>query len=160
MTPSSLHTLDKTSRVRLATRFRGRRGQSLVEFSLIMPVLFLAMTGMLSFGMAMHDYLALTNGVNYGAQVLSMSRGQTTDPCATAAAAVQSAAPSLTSANLSYTISVNGTSYTGTTCTTGAANMVQGTTARVTVGYPCVLAVYGMNAPACGLKAATSELIQ
>jgi Flp pilus assembly protein TadG len=160
MTPSSLHTLDKTSRVKLPTRFRGRRGQSLVEFSLIMPVLFLAMTGVLSFGMTMHDYLVLTNGVNSGAQVLSMSRGQTTDPCATASAAVQSAAPSLTSANLSYTISVNGTSYTGTTCTTGAANMVQGTTAKVTVGYPCVLAVYGMSAPACGLKATTSDLIQ
>ena len=113
MTPSSPHTLDKTSRAELPTRSRGRRGQSLVEFSLIMPVLFLAMTGMLSFGMTMHDYLVLTNGVNSGAQVLSMSRGQTTDPCATASAAVQGAAPSLTSANLSYTISVNGTSYTG-----------------------------------------------
>ncbi len=125
-----------------------------------MPVLFLAMTGMLSFGMTMHDYLTLTNGVNYGAQVLSMSRGQTTDPCATAVAAVQSASPSLTSANLTYTFSINGTSYTGTSCTTGAANMIQGDTAQVTVGYPCVLAVYGMHAPACGLKTTTSELIQ
>jgi Flp pilus assembly protein TadG len=160
MTPSSPHIPDKMSRAELKTRTRRRRGQSLVEFSLIMPVLFLAMTGMLSFGMTMHDYLALTNGVNSGAQVLSMSRGQTTDPCATASAAVQSAAPSLTSANLSYTISVNGTSYTGTTCTTAATNMLQGTSAQVTVGYPCVLAVYGMNAPACGLKATTAELIQ
>jgi Flp pilus assembly protein TadG len=160
MTSSSLHTLDKTPRAELPTRSRSRRGQSLVEFSLIMPVLFLAMTGMLSFGITMHDYLVLTNGVNSGAQVLSMSRGQTTDPCATASAAVQGAAPSLTSASLSYTISVNGTSYTGTTCTAAATNMLQGTSAQVTVGYPCVLAVYGMHAPACGLKASTSELIQ
>jgi Flp pilus assembly protein TadG len=152
MTTSSPHTLDKKS--------RARRGQSLVEFSLIMPVLFLAMTGMLSFGMTMHDYLALTNGVNYGAQVVSMSRGQTSDPCATAVAAVQSAAPSLASANLSYTFSINGTSYSGTTCTLGAANMIQGVTAKVTVGYPCVLAVYGLSAPACGLKSTTAELIQ
>src|SRR5580700_9028722 len=98
MTPSSPHTLDKTSRAELRTRPRGRRGQSLIEFSLIMPVLFLAMTGLLSFGMTMHDYLSLTNGVNYGAQVLSMSRGQTADPCATAVSAVQSAAPSLVTA--------------------------------------------------------------
>jgi len=132
----------------------------MVEFSLIMPVLFLAMTGMLSFGMTMHDYLTLTNGVNYGAQVLSMSRGQTTDPCATAVAAVESAAPSLTSANLSFTYSINGTSYSGTSCTAAAANMVQGATATVTTGYPCVLAVYGMHAPACGLKTTTAELIQ
>jgi Flp pilus assembly protein TadG len=132
----------------------------LVEFSLIIPVLFLAMTGMLSFGMTMHDYLALTNGVNYGAQALSMSRGQTTDPCATAVAALQSAAPSLVSANLTFTYSINGTSYSGTTCTGGAANMVQGVTAKVTVGYPCVLAVYELHAPACGLKSTTAEMIQ
>jgi Flp pilus assembly protein TadG len=160
MTPSSPLTIDKKSRAELQTRSRRRRGQSLVEFSLIMPVLFLAMTGMLSFGMTMHDYLVLTNGVNSGAQVLSMSRGQTTDPCATAYAAVQSAAPSLTAANLSFTFSINGTAYTGTTCTAAAANMLQGVTAQVTAGYPCVLAVYGMSAPACGLKATTAELIQ
>jgi Flp pilus assembly protein TadG len=132
----------------------------LVEFSLIMPVLFLAMTGILSFGMTMHDYLTLTNGVNYGAQVLSMSRGQTTDPCATAVAAVEGAGPSLVSANLTFTYSINGTSYSGTSCTAAAANMLQGVTAQVTVSYPCVLAVYGMHAPACGLKSTTSELIQ
>jgi len=131
-----------------------------VEFSLIMPVLFLAMTGILSFGMTMHDYLSLTNGVNYGAQVLSMSRGQTTDPCATAVAAVQSASPSLVSANLTYAFSINGTAYSGTSCASGAANMLQGVTARVTVGYPCVLAVYGFSTPGCGLKSTTAELIQ
>lgn len=160
MTTSSPHTPDKTSRAALETRSRGRRGQSLVEFSLIMPVLFLAMTGLLSFGMTMHDYLALTNGVNYGAQVLAMSRGQTADPCATAVAAVESASPSLTSANLTFTYSINGTAYSGTSCTAGAANMVQGVTAQVTVSYPCVLAVYGLSAPACGLKSTTAELIQ
>jgi Flp pilus assembly protein TadG len=160
MTPSSSHTLDKKSSAELQTRSRRRRGQSLVEFSLIMPVLFLTMTGLLSFGMTMHDYLSLTNGVNYGAQVLSMSRGQTADPCATAVAAVESAAPSLASANLTFTYSINGTSYSGTSCTAGAANMLQGVTARVTVGYPCVLAVYGLAAPGCGLKSTTAELIQ
>ncbi len=137
-----------------------RRGQSMVEFSLVMPVLFLTMTGMLSFGMTMHDYLVLTNGVNSGAQVLAMSRGQTSDPCATASAAVQSAAPSLTTTKLSYSFVINGTSYSGTSCTSGAASMVQGATAQVTASYPCVLAVYGMGIPSCGLKTLTSELIQ
>jgi len=160
MKPSSPHTLDKTSRAELRTRSHRRRGQSLVEFSLIMPVLFLAMTGLLSFGMTMHDYLTLTNGVNYGAQVLSMSRGQTTDPCATAVAALESSGPSLVSANLTFTYAINGTSYSGTSCTAAAANMLQGAAAQVTVSYPCVLAIYGMHAPACGLKSTTSELIQ
>jgi Flp pilus assembly protein TadG len=132
----------------------------MVEFTLIMPILFLAMTGMLSFGMTMHDYLTLTNGVNSGAQILAMSRGQTTDPCATAVAAIENAAPSLVSAKLTFSYTINGTRYSGTSCTSGAANMVQGATAQVWAGYPCVLAVYGWNAPACGLKSTTAELIQ
>lgn len=136
----------------------------MVEFTLIMPILFLSMTGMLSFGMTMHDYLTLTNAVNSGAQVLAMSRGQTTDPCATAVAAIESAGPSLVSTKLTFSYTINGTSYSGTSCpspsSTASSNMVQGATVQVWASYPCVLAVYGWNAPACGLKSTTAELIQ
>jgi Flp pilus assembly protein TadG len=137
-----------------------RRGQSLVEFSLVMPVLFLTVTGMLSFGLSLHDDLVLTNGVNSAAQVLSISRGQTTDPCATAVSAVQNASPSLVNANLSYTFVLNGASFTSTSCTSGAADMVQGASAQITAAYPCVLAIYSMHIPGCNLRAQTTEVIQ
>jgi Flp pilus assembly protein TadG len=137
-----------------------RRGQSLVEFSLVMPLLFLTVTGMLSFAFAMRNFLVLTNGVNVGAQTLAMSRGQTTDPCATAVAAVEASAPSLTAGSLSFTIVINGTTYTATSCTSGAANMVQGATAQVTASYPCTMAIYGMSGLTCGLKTQSAEMIQ
>lgn len=137
-----------------------RRGQSLVEFTLAAPLLLITATGMVSFGFALYEQIVLTYGVNAGAQVLALSRGQTTDPCATATSAVESAAPSLASSRLSFTFVINGTSYTSTSCTSGASNMVQGATAQVSAIYPCVLAVYGLNAPSCNLGAKTAEMIQ
>ena len=142
------------------TRFGNKRGQSLVEFSFAMPILLITVTGMLSFGIAMHNFLTLTNGVNTGAQMLSMSRGQTSDPCATALTAIESAAPGLTGSNISLTVVINGTSYSGSTCTSGAASMVQGTLSQVSATYPCVLAIYGMGTPSCNLASQAAELIQ
>jgi len=141
-------------------RAGNRRGQSLIEFSLVMPMTLITVTGMLAFGITMHNFLVLTNGVNSAVQMVAMSRGQTTDPCASAYTSMQSAAPDLLPANLSFTFVINGTTYSSTSCTAGAANMVQGATAQLTVTYPCTLAVYGLVVPSCTLGARTAELIQ
>ena len=141
-------------------RMCSRRGQSLVEFSFAIPILLITVTGMLSFGIAMHNFLTLTNGVNTGAQALAMSRGQTSDPCAAALTAIENAAPGLTAGSISLTVVINGTSFTSTTCTAGAADMSQGTLAQVTASYPCVLSIYGMGVPSCTLRSQASELIQ
>src|SRR5262245_50988575 len=77
-------TARSSFRSRLKRAAGNERGQSLVEFTLAMPILLLLMTGMTSFGFAMHNNIILTNAVNAGAQQLAFSRGQTTDPCATA----------------------------------------------------------------------------
>jgi hypothetical protein len=109
----------------------------------------------------------LTEATSIGARTLAISRGATTDPCATASSAVIAAAPLLAPASLSFTFVLNGASYTGTSCSSGssttgaAANLVQGANAIVTVTYPCSLIVYGANyAPHCSLQAQMTELIQ
>jgi Flp pilus assembly protein TadG len=143
-------------------------GQSLVEFALCLPILLLIATGIFVIGIAMNHYLIMTNAVNIGAQQLAISRGQTTDPCAITASAVTSAAPTLVSANLSFTLVLNGSSYSGTSCSSGstttgeAGQLVQGSAAQVTVTYPCSLLIYARNlAPGgCTLKAQTTELVQ
>ncbi|HTZ58258.1 MAG TPA: TadE/TadG family type IV pilus assembly protein [Acidobacteriaceae bacterium] len=139
----------------------------MVEMALVLPVLLLVVTGILTFGLALNNYVTLTEATSVGARALAISRGQTTDPCATASAAVYAAAPLLVSSNLSFTFVLNGTTYTGASCssgssTTGAAgNLVQGDNAVVTVTYPCSLAVYGANyAPNCLLQAQMTELVQ
>ena len=162
-----------TESLSVMERFRARfcnedeLGQSLVEFALCLPVLLLVVTGICTFGIAMNNYLALTDAVNIGSRLLAISRGQTTDPCATTVAAIYAAAPYLKKANYSFTFVLNGATYTGTTCsssstTTGAAgNLVQGTSAQVTATYPCTLKVYAANlVPSCSLNAQTTELVQ
>jgi Flp pilus assembly protein TadG len=142
-------------------------GQAMVEMALALPVLLLVVTGILTFGLAYNNYVELTEATNVGARALAISRGATTDPCATAAQAVIAAAPLLVAGNLTFSFQLNGTNYTGTSCnssssTTGAAgNLVQGGNAVVTVNYPCSLAVYGANyAPNCSLQAQITELVQ
>jgi Flp pilus assembly protein TadG len=148
-------------------RARNEEGQAMVEMALALPVLLLVLTGILTFGLAFNNYVLLTEATSIGARTLAISRGATTDPCATASSAVIAAAPLLTPASLSFSFVLNGSSYTGTSCSSGssttgaAANLVQGANAIVTVTYPCSLAVYGANyAPHCSLQAQMTELVQ
>jgi Flp pilus assembly protein TadG len=138
----------------------GERGQSMVEFALVVPILLMLVTAIVSFGIVMQNSLALTNGVNIGAQQLAMSRGQTTDPCATASAAIESAAPNLSASSLSFTFVINGSTYSSASCTAGAANMAAGASAQVTVTYPCSFRIYGTTFPSCTLTGQTAEMIQ
>lgn len=142
-------------------------GNALIEMALVLPMLMLMLTAVCSFGIMLTNYISLTDAVSTGARQLSISRQQTTDPCAITVSSVQAAAPQLKAASMTFTLVLNGTTYSGTSCssssnTTGAAgNLVQGGTAQVTVTYPCNLAVYGKNfAPSCTLVAQTTELVQ
>jgi len=141
-------------------------GQSLIEFALCLPMLMLIVTGLLSFGLTLNNYILLTNATAVGARQLAISRGQTVDPCALVVSAVNTAAPLLTTTKYVFTFVLNGASYSGTTCsssstTTGAAaNLVQGAPAKVTVTYPNSLGVYGMNFGTGTLQAQTTELVQ
>ena len=144
-----------------ASAGKKRSGNSLIEFTLTMPLLLLVMTGMVCFGFALNNYLQLTNAVSIGAQLVSFSRGQTSDPCATGSTAITNAAPFLTPANLSLTFVINGTTYANTTsCPAGAANMVQGSTLQVTGTYPYTLYVPWFGTGTHTLEAQVSEFIQ
>jgi Flp pilus assembly protein TadG len=160
----------------IASRFASRlsrshhgedAGQSLLEFALVLPVLLLIVTGITTFGIALNNYIILTNSVSVGARLLSISRGQTTNPCSDAATAIQGAAPTLIPGNLTYSFVLNGTSYPGASCSSSdaysgaAGNLQTGKPAQITVSYPCNLQVFGINyAPTCNLQAQITELVQ
>jgi Flp pilus assembly protein TadG len=139
----------------------------MVEFALCLPPLLLIITGIFTFGIALNNYLVLTNATSVAARQLSISRLQTTDPCALTAAAVYAAAPNLKQSSLSFVIVLNGTSYANTTCSSGsttsgaAGNLVQGKSAQVIVSYPCTMVVYLHNyAPSCSLQASLTEAVE
>jgi Flp pilus assembly protein TadG len=157
---------------------RQEDGSSLIEFALCLPPLMLLMTGIFAFGIAIGNYVMLTNACSAGAMQLAISRGQLSspnyDPCALAVSAVEAAAPTLTAANLKFVVVLNTTTYptggtptanlscTSTSETTGAAaNLIQTDPVTVTVTYPCSLAVYkANNFPSCTLTAKSSEAVQ
>ena len=148
-------------------------GQALVETALVMPIVLIAITGILVFGIFLMQILSLTEGVGAAGRVLAVNAGLTTDPCSVAASAFENAAPLLSTSNLSYKITLNpgtgATSYTGSSCsssstTTGAAgNLVSGGTATVQVKYSnCSLTFYGNNlAPnGCSISQQVTETVQ
>jgi Flp pilus assembly protein TadG len=144
---------------------RDERGQALLEFALVLPLLLALLLGIVMFGIVFNQYLTLTNATTIGAQLLSVSRGQTTDPCQTTSQAVYAAAPSLNQADLKFTIVLNGTSVANNvavpSCGAGGQYLVASTNAQVTVTYPCNLKFFGFNPPSsCILTAQTTEIVQ
>jgi Flp pilus assembly protein TadG len=142
-------------------------GQSAIELAVCLPMLLILVTGLCTYGLAINKYMILTDAVNEGARQLAVSRGQTTDPCASTVSSVTAAAPSLTASNLTFSININGSTYAGTSCSsastyTGAAGNLQlGVPAGVTVTYPCTLGMFRNSGPSsCTLMATTTELVQ
>jgi Flp pilus assembly protein TadG len=163
----SVQALSRVERLLARLRDGGEEGSSLIEFAVCMPVLLLILTGTFAFGIALNNYLMLTNATTIGAQQISISRGQTLDPCATTSNAIIAASPLLKASSFTFAYVINTTAYSGTSCsssstTTGAAgNLQQGVPVKVTVTYPCNLAVYGANiVPNCIMKAQLTEMVQ
>jgi Flp pilus assembly protein TadG len=160
----------------LARLRHGDRGQALVELALSLPVLLLLLTGIMTFGIALNNYVQLVDAVSVGGRYLAIDRLNTTDPCNDAATAVKNAAPGLVrQGTLTFTTTMFNTlaagggqlgSYSGASCssssnTTGAAgNLVQNGSAQLTVTFPCNLSVYGYAWPSCTLSASITELVQ
>jgi len=163
---------------RLLRALRAEDGSTIAETALVLPVLLVVLTGIFSFGIALNQYLVLTNAVNAGARAFALSAGgaanststaANSDPCAYAATTIQSAAPSLSSSNLQYTIiytvSSTGasTTYTGsgsTSPTCSGISMNPNDIVSVKAVYPVSTALYGMAAKSLSLTAQSAELVQ
>lgn len=165
----------KHRRIRVRRRFGSERGQSLVEFALCLPPLFILLTGFVALGIAFINYNQLNNAANSAATLLSLSRAALAapnyDPCALAVTQVEASAPNLKPASLTFSTVINGTTYNGTSCTstsqsTGAAGALATAFTKpvtVTLTYPCELTAkfYGSNALLnCTLTASMTEVVQ
>jgi Flp pilus assembly protein TadG len=150
----------------------GETGAVFVEFALLVPILLLLLFGFLAFGLVLNQYILLWNGVGAGALQFAVSGGASSTPATTAVAAITGAAPTLTAANISVTLTVgsnsacfsgtasSSTSAGDTACSTQlAANA--GNPAVVLATYPCSLTVMQYDfLPNCKLSAQVTELVQ
>jgi Flp pilus assembly protein TadG len=135
-------------------------GASAVEFALIVPFLLFLVVGLFQFGIAINNYLELTDGVRSGGRQFAISRSSAT-PYTSAVAAVKASAANLTAASVTVTVKVNGTACGSDGACTTALSAAAGGTALTTATYPCNLTIMSVNfAPGCTLTSSTSDLIE
>jgi Flp pilus assembly protein TadG len=148
-------------RVKASAGRLGKRGTVAVEFAIVVPVLLVILTGIAQFGLTLNQYVMLTNAVATGAQLFSISRGTTSTPYTSTVTAIEGAALTLTPANLTITLSVNGTACTtDSACQTALTNNATNP-ATVSATYPCSLQIAFYNFwPGCALSSQVTELIQ
>ena len=160
-----VQTRSRVARVGAFLRSRNE-GQALVEIAIALPLLLILLTGIFTFGIAYINEMTLQSAVGSAAQLVAVSRGSSTDPCAPAYGALKAAAPNFNATNLGagLTVTVNGTASTKgeTACATDLGTTYgasSGKSVSVSATYPCTIGVYGRNfAPTCQLAATVSEL--
>ncbi|HEX4198955.1 MAG TPA: TadE/TadG family type IV pilus assembly protein [Caulobacteraceae bacterium] len=141
-----------------------------MEFALIAPVLFLVLFGIVTFGIAINNYIELTDSVRSGGRALAIARASTTGasstPYSSTVSAIDASAPNLTAGSIGITVTIAPVGGGGASCNTDTAcatalSAAEGGTATVTATYPCNLTVMQFNfAPSCTLSASTSDLIE
>jgi Flp pilus assembly protein TadG len=126
-------------------RIREQKGQTMVEFALIMPVLFLVLFGIIQFGALYNDYITLTDAARVGARKAAVSR-QTGDPVGLATAAVKNAASDLDLAKLNIAVT--------------APAWAPGADVTVQTSYPYEVNILGVVVASGMLKSSTTERIE
>jgi len=164
---------------------RDERGQTLVEFALVLPLLLLVLTGIITFGILFWNQVTLTNATAVAAQVAAVSRASLpTDVCGPVNTALYQAAtglnnPSIYGNNpLTFSILVSGKAIQGTVngqqqsvssniAVNGAGvsacpvQLTQGEEISVSTTYGCQLNYFGSNFGSnCKLSAQTAEAVQ
>jgi Flp pilus assembly protein TadG len=127
------------------TDIRSDRGQTMVEFALVVPVLCLVIFGIIQCGILYNNYITLTDATRVGARKAAVSR-QTADPVGLATTATKNAASGLTSPPLTVTV-------TATAWSPGADVTVEAT-------YPYSLNILGMVVASGTLKSKTTERVE
>jgi Flp pilus assembly protein TadG len=146
---------ERAKKIRAVSRFfrgrarallcRGEEGQSLVEFALVLPMLVIALTGMVSFTLGMYSYQQLGVATATSAQQLGTLQGLLSDPCAKTVSVMTSMLPTWTPAKFTYTLTITDSSgvahaygpTAGSTfsCTAGAAQMAENQPISLKVSY-------------------------
>lgn len=85
--------------MRRHSRIRDDRGQTMVEFTLVVPLLLVILFGIIQFGIVYNNYITLTDAVRVGARKAAVSR-TAAFPADVAKAALLNAADNLDQAKL------------------------------------------------------------
>ena len=103
-------------------RIRSERGQTMVEFALVLPMLLVVLLGIFQFGVAFNNYVTLTDAVRAGARKAAVSRNSS-NPAGDCVAQVMAAKGGLDATELGKNLS-------------GSSSWTAGSDVTVTADYP------------------------
>lgn len=153
----------RASSIKIRTPLNGLRdteGAAAVEFGLIAPLLVMLLLGIMEFGLVLNNYVELTNAARAAGRVLAISRTSTT-PWTNATNAFYASTPNMTTANITITLSVNGTACGSDSTCAAALATAEGDPSELTATYPCNLDILNVNfVSGCTLSAQTTEQVE
>jgi Flp pilus assembly protein TadG len=91
-------------RLRRGADPESEEGTSLVELAITLPIMLTLLTGAASFSLGFYYLQELGNATTSGVQLAAADQGLVTDPCETAAAAVEGGLPNWTTTKLTFTM--------------------------------------------------------
>lgn len=133
------------------TTLREERGQTLVEFALVLPLLALVLFAVIQFGIVYNNYISLTDAVRAGARRGAVSRF-VADPTATTQQAVIDAA--------SPDLQASSPCTDGNVCVTVSSDWQPGDTVTVQATYPYSINLFGIVVASGNLSSKTVERVE
>jgi Flp pilus assembly protein TadG len=130
---------NKTSR-----RISGERGQTMVEFAIVLPIFVTLLFGIIQFGIAFNNYITITDAARAGARVAAVSR-QASNPSGACVNQVQTSASTLNQSQLQVTCS---------------SSWAPGSDVTVDVQYPYSINLYGVVIASGNLHTTQTERVE
>lgn len=121
-----------------------QQGQTLVEFTMVLPLLALLLFGIIQFGIVFHHYVTLTDSVRAGARQGAVSR-DLSNPQAVVLDRVRRSAADLDPGQLGISVS---------------STWVQGDDVTVSATYPYDISLLGVVVKSGNLSASTTERVE
>jgi Flp pilus assembly protein TadG len=131
---------------------RNQKGQALVEFAIVLPILLLLVFGIIQFGILFNNYLTLTDAVRAGARQAAVSR-TLSDQTGPAKNRVIQAAANLRLSDLDVTVTPHDP-------VTGSATFVQGGDVTVKGTYPYSINLLGLVVMSGRMTSQTTERVE
>jgi Flp pilus assembly protein TadG len=120
------------------------RGQTMVEFTLVLPVLLVVLFGIIQFGITFNNYVALTDAVRAGARTAAVSRLSTT-PVADTTSRVKTASGDLNPTKVNVTVT---------------STWTHGDDVVVSATYPYSISLLGLVVASGNLTSKTTERVE
>src|SRR5438067_9179484 len=125
---------------------RSEKGQTMVEFAMVLPILCVLLFGIIQFGILFNNYVTLTDAVRAGARKAAVSRQVSgTSPQQACIDQVRSSASDLDLSKLQ------------TTCT---STWQPASDVTVTATYPYSISLLGLVVASGNLKSTTQERVE